>query len=134
GGAATDHRGGAAGIRSRRRSRHDRRASFAGSGAGAAGLGAARLARAGRMGWLRTRGARDLRPADHRSGGDPIARQAGVGPRRAASCGNERRRGLTYLFPSPSNLAGADLAVLGMPKARAAAVTSLAGAISVDPM
>jgi AraC family transcriptional regulator, regulatory protein of adaptative response / DNA-3-methyladenine glycosylase II len=41
--------------------------------------------------------------------------------------------GLTYLFPSPSRLAGADLADLGMPKARAVAVTSLAAAISAEP-
>ncbi len=41
--------------------------------------------------------------------------------------------GLSHLFPSPSRLAGADLAVLGMPNARAVAVTSLAAAISADP-
>jgi AraC family transcriptional regulator, regulatory protein of adaptative response / DNA-3-methyladenine glycosylase II len=41
--------------------------------------------------------------------------------------------GLGYLFPSPSRLAGADLAVLGMPTARALAVNALAQAISTDP-
>jgi AraC family transcriptional regulator of adaptative response / DNA-3-methyladenine glycosylase II len=41
--------------------------------------------------------------------------------------------GLSHLFPSPGRLAGADLAVLGMPKARAVAVTSLAQAICADP-
>jgi AraC family transcriptional regulator, regulatory protein of adaptative response / DNA-3-methyladenine glycosylase II len=41
--------------------------------------------------------------------------------------------GLTHLFPSPSRLASADLAVLGMPKARAMAAISLAAAISADP-
>ena len=41
--------------------------------------------------------------------------------------------GLTCLFPSLSRLAGADLALLGMPKARAVAVRSLAAAISADP-
>jgi AraC family transcriptional regulator of adaptative response / DNA-3-methyladenine glycosylase II len=41
--------------------------------------------------------------------------------------------GLSHLFPSPGRLAGADLAVLGMPKARALAVTSLAQAICADP-
>ncbi|MDR3489573.1 MAG: AlkA N-terminal domain-containing protein [Bradyrhizobium sp.] len=41
--------------------------------------------------------------------------------------------GLSHLFPSPSRLAGADLAVLGMPNARAVAVTSLAAAICADP-
>ena len=41
--------------------------------------------------------------------------------------------GLGHLFPSPSRLATADLAVLGMPNARAMAVNSLAQAISADP-
>jgi AraC family transcriptional regulator of adaptative response / DNA-3-methyladenine glycosylase II len=41
--------------------------------------------------------------------------------------------GLTHLFPSAPRLAGADLAVLGMPTARAVSVTSLAAAISADP-
>jgi hypothetical protein len=41
--------------------------------------------------------------------------------------------GLGHLFPSPSRLPGADLAVLGMPNARAMAVNSLAQAISADP-
>jgi AraC family transcriptional regulator of adaptative response / DNA-3-methyladenine glycosylase II len=41
--------------------------------------------------------------------------------------------GLSHLFPSPARLAKADLAVLGMPNARAMAVTSLAQAISADP-
>jgi AraC family transcriptional regulator, regulatory protein of adaptative response / DNA-3-methyladenine glycosylase II len=41
--------------------------------------------------------------------------------------------GLGHLFPSPSRLASADLAVLGMPNARAMAVNSLAQAISADP-
>jgi len=41
--------------------------------------------------------------------------------------------GLSHLFPSASRLAGADLADLGMPNARALAATSLAAAISADP-
>jgi AraC family transcriptional regulator of adaptative response / DNA-3-methyladenine glycosylase II len=41
--------------------------------------------------------------------------------------------GLTHLFPSPARIAAADLATLGMPAARARAVTSLARAISADP-
>jgi AraC family transcriptional regulator of adaptative response / DNA-3-methyladenine glycosylase II len=41
--------------------------------------------------------------------------------------------GLTHLFPSPPRLAGADLAVLGIPKARTAAVSALATAIFADP-
>jgi AraC family transcriptional regulator of adaptative response / DNA-3-methyladenine glycosylase II len=41
--------------------------------------------------------------------------------------------GLSHLFPSPARLAGADLAALGMPNARALAVTSMAQAIAADP-
>jgi AraC family transcriptional regulator of adaptative response / DNA-3-methyladenine glycosylase II len=41
--------------------------------------------------------------------------------------------GLSHLFPSPSRIAKANLAVLGMPNVRAIAVTSLAQAISADP-
>src|SRR5207237_8652412 len=41
--------------------------------------------------------------------------------------------GLSHLFPSPSRIAAADLAPLGMPAPRARAVTSLAQAISADP-
>jgi AraC family transcriptional regulator of adaptative response / DNA-3-methyladenine glycosylase II len=41
--------------------------------------------------------------------------------------------GLSHLFPSPARLANADVAALGMPNARASAVTSLAAAISTDP-
>ena len=41
---------------------------------------------------------------------------------------------LTHLFPSPTLLAGADIAALGMmPAARAAALSSLAGAVATDP-
>jgi AraC family transcriptional regulator, regulatory protein of adaptative response / DNA-3-methyladenine glycosylase II len=42
--------------------------------------------------------------------------------------------GLTHLFPTPRQLAGADLAALGMPKARRAALSSLAAAIVADPL
>ena len=41
--------------------------------------------------------------------------------------------GLSHLFPSPAVVAAADLAALGMPAARARAVTSLAQAIAADP-
>jgi AraC family transcriptional regulator of adaptative response / DNA-3-methyladenine glycosylase II len=41
--------------------------------------------------------------------------------------------GLSHLFPSPARLATADLADLGMPKARAMSVTSLATALRADP-
>jgi AraC family transcriptional regulator, regulatory protein of adaptative response / DNA-3-methyladenine glycosylase II len=41
--------------------------------------------------------------------------------------------GLSSLFPSPECVAGADVAALGMPGARALAVKSLAQAISADP-
>jgi AraC family transcriptional regulator of adaptative response / DNA-3-methyladenine glycosylase II len=41
--------------------------------------------------------------------------------------------GLSHLFPSAARIAGTNLTTLGMPGARAMAVTSLAQAISVDP-
>jgi AraC family transcriptional regulator, regulatory protein of adaptative response / DNA-3-methyladenine glycosylase II len=41
--------------------------------------------------------------------------------------------GLTHVFPRPARLARADLAALGMPKARAAALSALAGAIESNP-
>jgi AraC family transcriptional regulator of adaptative response / DNA-3-methyladenine glycosylase II len=41
--------------------------------------------------------------------------------------------GLSHLFPLAARLATADLAVLGMPQARAMAVTSMAQAIAADP-
>jgi AraC family transcriptional regulator, regulatory protein of adaptative response / DNA-3-methyladenine glycosylase II len=41
--------------------------------------------------------------------------------------------GLSHLFPSPARIAGAEIAALGMPAARAMAVSSLAQAISADP-
>jgi len=42
--------------------------------------------------------------------------------------------GLTHLFPTPDRLAGADLSALGMPRPRAAALSSLARAVAADPM
>ena len=41
--------------------------------------------------------------------------------------------GLTHLFPSPSRVAAADLAALGMPGARARSASALAQAIADDP-
>ncbi len=41
--------------------------------------------------------------------------------------------GLSHLFPSPARLARTDIAALGMPNARALAVTSMAQAIASDP-
>ena len=42
--------------------------------------------------------------------------------------------GLSHLFPTPARLAAADLSALGMPRARAMSVTSLAAALVADPM
>ena len=47
--------------------------------------------------------------------------------------GMKENEGLSHLFPSPARLATADLANLGMPGARAIAVSSLARNISADP-
>jgi len=44
-----------------------------------------------------------------------------------------RDEGLSHVFPSPARIAGVDLATLGMPGARAMAVTSLAQTIAADP-
>ncbi|HEX7156535.1 MAG TPA: hypothetical protein VF229_04920 [Burkholderiaceae bacterium] len=40
--------------------------------------------------------------------------------------------GLTHTFPTPRTIAGADLRSLGMPSARAAALSSLAAAVAAD--
>jgi AraC family transcriptional regulator of adaptative response / DNA-3-methyladenine glycosylase II len=41
--------------------------------------------------------------------------------------------GVTHVFPSPQRLAGADFAALGMPRARAAALTAMTEAAIADP-
>ena len=60
---------------------------------------------------------------------------------RVVVCHGERVRdpaaldhGLTHLFPTPRQLAGADLAAVGMPRARQAAISSLAAAVVADPL
>ncbi len=53
------------------------------------------------------------------------------GARLPATAGDHE--GLSHLFPSPVRVADADIAALGMPGARALAVTSLARAIAADP-
>lgn len=40
---------------------------------------------------------------------------------------------LTHVFPRPERLRGADIAALGMPRARGAALSSLAAAVAADP-
>jgi AraC family transcriptional regulator of adaptative response / DNA-3-methyladenine glycosylase II len=41
--------------------------------------------------------------------------------------------GLSHVFPRPQRLAAANLSVLGMPRARAAALSALAAAVAADP-
>ncbi len=41
--------------------------------------------------------------------------------------------GLTHTFPTPQSLAGADIAALGMPRSRGAALSGLAAAVAADP-
>jgi AraC family transcriptional regulator of adaptative response / DNA-3-methyladenine glycosylase II len=41
--------------------------------------------------------------------------------------------GLTHVFPPPERLIKADIAALGMPRSRALALSSLAGAVAADP-
>ena len=43
------------------------------------------------------------------------------------------REGLSRIFPTPQRLAGADFAALGMPRARAAALTAMTEAVAADP-
>ncbi len=45
-----------------------------------------------------------------------------------------RDQGLTHVFPTPRQLAGTDLAAIGMPKARRLALSSLAAAVVADPL
>jgi len=45
----------------------------------------------------------------------------------------QESEGLSHLFPSVARIATADLATLGMPRARSVAVTALAQAIAADP-
>ncbi len=42
--------------------------------------------------------------------------------------------GLTHVFPTPGQLAGDDLAAIGMPRARRMALSSLAAAVVADPL
>ena len=42
--------------------------------------------------------------------------------------------GLTHVFPTPQRLAGEDLSTLPMPRARSAALSSIAAAVAADPM
>jgi AraC family transcriptional regulator, regulatory protein of adaptative response / DNA-3-methyladenine glycosylase II len=44
-----------------------------------------------------------------------------------------RELGLTHVFPTPEQLAVADLTIIGMPRARRAALSSLAAAVVADP-
>ena len=46
---------------------------------------------------------------------------------------SSRAAGLTHVFPRPERVASADVSALGMPKARAAALSSLAAAVVADP-
>jgi len=45
-----------------------------------------------------------------------------------------RIEGLTHVFPSAETLAAADLSILGMPRARAAALSAVAAAVLADPL
>src|SRR5690606_22581326 len=42
--------------------------------------------------------------------------------------------GLTHVFPTPQRLAEADIATLGMPRARARALSAMAAAVAADPL
>lgn len=65
-----------------------------------------------------------------------VGAAAKLAGRLVAACGaplrTEGGAGLTHAFPTPECLAAADLRAIGMPGARAAALTSLAAAAAVD--
>jgi AraC family transcriptional regulator, regulatory protein of adaptative response / DNA-3-methyladenine glycosylase II len=69
-----------------------------------------------------------------------VSAAAKLAERLVAACGQPigdpatREYGLTHVFPTPQQVAAADLTVLGMPKARRAALSSLAAAVVADPM
>ena len=123
-------------LRSGRRSGGNWRPSQPGPGAGAACRRPAGSAGARRVGRIRTRRARHSRPADHGAGGDrgsPASWLSAYGEkivdRRCCSIW-----ALTHVFPTPRQLAGVDLAAIGMPKARRLALSSLAAAVVADPL
>ena len=106
-----------------------------GSAARAAGRGPARPAGAGGMGRLRAGRPGDARPADHRERRAPADRSACRIAWRATSSGCRRRRlgGCPPVFPPPERVAAADLTQLGMPRARATAISGLAAVAATDP-
>jgi AraC family transcriptional regulator of adaptative response / DNA-3-methyladenine glycosylase II len=57
---------------------------------------------------------------------------AAYGDRIADPAGLDQ--GLTHVFPTPAQLAGVDLAAIGMPRTRRAALSSLAAAVAADPL
>ena len=70
------------------------------------------------LGRIRTRRARHSRAADHRVRGNAARRQAGLAFGEKLADPAAIDQGLTHVFPTPGRLADADLAALGMPKAR----------------
>jgi AraC family transcriptional regulator of adaptative response / DNA-3-methyladenine glycosylase II len=69
-----------------------------------------------------------------------VSAAAKLAERLVAACGQPivdrtvREYGLTYVFPTPAQVVAADLAVLGMPRARRTALSSLAAAVVADPI
>ena len=77
-------------------------------------------------------GARTLaRRLVERFGARVVAAGEGLDPR--GSCLPEARAGLTHQFPSPRALVDADVASIGLPRARADAIRGLARALEADP-
>ena len=62
--------------------------------------------------------------------GEPLEGPAGLATSNDESVAD---LGVTRVFPRPERLARADLSALGMPKQRAAAISSLAAAVMADP-
>jgi AraC family transcriptional regulator of adaptative response / DNA-3-methyladenine glycosylase II len=69
--------------------------------------------------------------------GQQITVRAALAERLVAAYGAKLEHssipGLTHTFPTPASIAGADIAALGMPRQRAAAISSLASAVLANP-
>ena len=86
-------------------------------------------ARAGRVGPVRGRRARGPRPAEFGRRG-AHAGGAARRPLRAPAAEGTSPAGLTHVFPTPAAVAAADVARVGLPRARAAALKAFAGAVA----
>ena len=96
--------------------------------AAAAAAAAPGAALAQRLGRLRDRGARDHRPADQRRRARTLAARV-CRNASGSRCRRRSRPGSDHLFPTPEALADADLPTIGLTRARAETVRTVARAL-----